>query len=398
MNDPSRTGPGGASASARLRPWLTNAALLVATLLALVLAAEVATRLFANVTPALGVRDPRVGGTYRPGFEGSVFSEESGREVLLRFNRDGFRGVDLPFESSPDTRRVAIVGDSFVAALACEEDDTLVRRIERLLQASHPGLRWEVMNFGVEGSSTGQQLALYRHVVSRYRPDLVVAAYFVGNDFSDNSTRLSRFPRIYYEIDPSGDLVQLPFSAGRSRVSGWLNRHSRFYVWQKNAMRRLRPARQRGNAVYVADPGPELEEVWELNTRLIEALAREVEGDGGRFLLAVLPAAAQVYEEVWEALLEGEGDRRDALRRDHPDRRLAAIGERYHVPVLLMGEEFRAAAGSDGSSRGPDDLLYFQGYGHFTPRGHEVAAQSVHRFLMEGRGREILSAVTGAGS
>ncbi len=377
--------------SGRLRGWLANLGLLLATLLVLALAAEAATRLFANVTPPLGVRDPHVGGTYRPGFQGAVHSEESGREVFLRFNREGFRGEDLPYEPAAGARRIAILGDSFIAGLACGEEETLVERLERRLEASHPGVAWQVMNFGVEGSSTGQQLALYRHVVARYRPDLVIAAYFVGNDFSDNSTRLSRFPRIYFELSDAGELVQLPFSAGRSRLSGWLNRHSRFYVWQKNALRRLRPARQGGNAVYVEHPGPELDEVWDLNARLIAALAGEVEEDGGRFLLAVLPPAAQVYDDVWQARLGDAGDRAAALRRDHPDRRLTAIGREHDVAVLTMAEEFRAAAPRSASAARPDDLLYYRGYGHFTPRGHALAAEVIHRFLTEGDGAGILA-------
>ncbi len=393
MSDPSRTGGTFGPATRRVRGWAVNLVLLIGTLTVLGLVAEVITRLVADIEPPLGVRHPVVGGMYRPGFQGSVHSEESGREVFLRFNREGFRGEDLSYDRAPGARRVAVLGDSFIAGLACDEEDTAVERLERLLAASHPEADWEVMNFGVEGSSTGQQLALYRHVVARYRPDLVIGAYFVGNDFSDNSTRLSRFPRIYYELNEDGALVQLPFSAGRRRVSGWLNRNSRFYVWQKNALRRLRPARGGGNAVYTEDPGPEIEGVWELNARLIEALAREVEGDGGRFVLAVLPPAAQVYDDVWQARLEDAGERAAVLRRDHPDRRLAAIGREHGVAVVTMAEEFRATASGAASAAAREELLYYRGYGHFTPRGHALAAEVIHHFLTEGDGREILSDV-----
>ncbi len=391
MQIPSRSRGTAGRDSGRLRGWLVNFGVLLATLLVLALAAEAATRLFANVEPPLGVRDPDVGGTYQPGFEGVVRSEESGREIPLRFNREGFRGDDVPYERAPGARRIAILGDSFIAGLACTEEETAVAELERLLAGTHPEVDWEVMNFGVEGSSTGQQLALYRHVVARYRPDLVIGAYFVGNDFSDNSTRLSRFPRIYYRLDAEGELAQLPFSVGRSRVSGWLNRNSRFYVWQKNALRRFRPARGGGNAVYVENPGPEIEEVWELNARLIAALADQVEEDGGRFLLALLPPAAQVYQDVWRARVEEAGDRAAALGRDHPDRRLTAIGREHGVAVVTMADEFRAAAGGPASDAEADDLLYYRGYGHFTPRGHTLAAEVIHRFLTRGDGRDLLA-------
>ena len=54
---------------------------------------------------------------------------------------------------------------------------------------------------------------LYREVVSRYRPDIVIVALFVGNDVTDNSIRLTRAPRIYFDLDGEDGVRRLPFSA-----------------------------------------------------------------------------------------------------------------------------------------------------------------------------------------
>ena len=168
----------------RLMGWMGNALLLVATLTVLLAAAEVATRLFAKVETPIVTRNPVVGSTYLRNFEEMVYDEESDREVLIRTNGEGFRGPDRPYQAAAGTRRVAVIGDSFIAAVACFEEETLVAQLEQMLQSSHPGVKWEVMNFGLDASSTAQELVLYREVVSQYSPDLVI----VGGDVVNLAT------------------------------------------------------------------------------------------------------------------------------------------------------------------------------------------------------------------
>jgi len=382
---------------ARLAGIAKNLALLLLTLAVLAGALEIGARLFTNTPPAIGVRDTVVGKRHRPNFADHVFVEEAGREIFLRFNREGFRGADVPYERAPGTRRVAALGDSFVAAVACDEEETAVHRLEQLLDESHPELDWEILNFGVSGSSTGQELVLYQEIVARYRPEIVLGAYFMGNDFADNSTRLSTNPRIYHALDDHGELVRVPLSTSRRRLSNWLNRHSRFYVWQKRANDILQHRRADGHLIFSTAPSELLDEVWELNERLILALAEEVESDGARFVLVLYPDAAQVYDDRWEAVVQDAGDGAGDLDRDHAERRLVEIAESHGIPVVTMTEEFRRAArGRRAADTDPEDHLYFHGKGHFTARGHLLAATTVHRFLTGSAGRPILeSAVTG---
>ena len=42
-----------------------------------------------------------------------------------------------------------------------------------MLNGADPATVWEVINFGISSSSTGQELVLYSEVVSRYHPDIV---------------------------------------------------------------------------------------------------------------------------------------------------------------------------------------------------------------------------------
>jgi hypothetical protein len=384
----------GAALRRRLREIAKNAALVVASLLAAAVCLEIGVRLFTDTPAAVGERDPVIGKRHRRNHQASVFVAEANREVWLRFNREGFRGGDVPEVAEPNVRRVAVLGDSFVVAVANDEEDTLVARLQSMLEESHPSRRWEAQNFGVSGSSTGQQLVLYREVVARYQPDLVLLAYCIGNDFSDNSTELSSSPRIYFEVGPDGALVQVPFSTSRRMASSWLNRHSRFYVWFKRANDILRTRVDDGFWIYNARPDQRLEGIWELNERLILALSQEVQSRGSHFVLVLLPTGAQVYDDTWQRATQQAGRPPNEFDPAYPDQRLVAFGKRHGIPVLAMRNEFRDAAGGRSASSTPaSDLLFFAGYGHFTDRGNSLAAGAIHQFLSEGNGREILEQI-----
>jgi len=368
----------------RLLALVKNLGLTAGALLLTLVAAEIMTRLFADVTPPLKVNDPVLGERYRRSYEGTVFVPEAGRRVRLRFNRDGFRGPDRPERKPPGTRRIAVLGDSMTVAVAVDEKDTTVADLERQLNRSHPAWSWEVLNFGVSGSGTSQELVVYREVAARYQPDIVLCAFFVGNDLTDSDPQASTKPRVYFDLDGQGGLRPSSFSARRARINRWLNEHSRFYVWQNDAVRRLR-ARLKGDWmpghwIYATDPPPEIERAWRLNAALLSRFRDEVEQDGSAFALVVLPAAPEIYADELARIAAQAGERGSSFDADHPDRQLAALCEKDRIPICSMTEDFRRAA-PHGSLAVRDEWLFFHGTWHFNEKGHALAAEAIHLFL-----------------
>ncbi len=64
-----------------------------------------------------------------------------------------------------------------------------------------------MLNFGVSGFGTAQELLLLRDRVLAYHPDLVVLAFLTGNDIVDNSRALTSDPRRPYFVMNSGRLA-----------------------------------------------------------------------------------------------------------------------------------------------------------------------------------------------
>ena len=348
---------------------------------------EILVRFFTDVQPPLVTRDTRLGRRFVPSFEGQVFDPETRKSVFVRTNRHGFRGPERPQETPPGVLRIALTGDSMVAALAIEEERTLCARLEALLDASHPSVDWEVMNFGVNGSSTGQEYLSYEHVVRRYAPALVLCAFYSGNDLGDNSRELTSNPRIYFDFDESGQLVQLPFSASRSRSSRWLNLNSRLYVWQKQLLRQNRarrlvaaPRLRESNWVYCTEPPEPIAHAWRITGALLERFRDAVAADGATLALVHLPDSKLVYADAFEGLLELAGDARATFERDHPDTKLESICAELDLPYLSLTTGLRGAVPPD-SALVETQGLYIGGGGHWNERGNEIAAATLHALL-----------------
>jgi hypothetical protein len=362
----------------RLAPKLVLSVLSVVIVLAI---GEVAIRNFTEVDKRLTVRDPVIGKRYVRSFDDDVYVPESGRTIRLRFNRDGFRGPDVPYDTPAGTRRIAVIGDSMTVVVATAEEKTMVADLERRLHAAFPGEHWEVLNFGVSSASTGQELVLYRELVWRYQPDIVVLAFFVGNDLADNSRRLTGARRIYFDLDDDGGVRQLPYSAAASGLSKWLNQHSRFYVWyrivrtrSRERMRELAGRLPSRFQVFNTAGNSDVDHAWELTRRLLAQFRDEVARRGARFVVAVLPTGPQIYDDLWAEVIDGAGDDARFFDQTYPERRLEGICGELDIPCVTMADAFREAAAGQAAK---DESRFFYGNGraHFTDAGNRLAAE-----------------------
>jgi lysophospholipase L1-like esterase len=308
--------------------------------------------------------------------------DEAGRAVSLRFNSAGFRGPDWSRGKPAHGLRVAVLGDSMTAAIATEEERTFVHRLEASLGARRPGQKVEVMNVGVSSASTGAELVTWRRVLEDHAPDLVLLAFFTGNDFGDNCSRLTKAPRVYFELEGE-TLVEGRAPAPTPAVTRWLDLHSRLYVWQKVAFRQLRGSTRAasggiepGQRIFAQEDGPDVEYAWRVTEALVRQLHDEVTTSKARFALVVIPCAEQVDDALWADLERRGRAAGHRLFRDEASRRLAGIAERSGVPVLDLTSSF----GEEG--RGSARNLYLLGRFHLSDLGNRVAADALHAYLV----------------
>lgn len=369
---------------ARPRRWAFPLLLVLCSGAASLLAMELLVRLLSDEGESLLAKDSRFGQTYTPGLSVRRLIPEAGREVALRFNREGFRGADVRLGKPAGTRRAVVLGDSFVAGVGVEESAHAVTLLESRLRERTRG-PWQALNFGVSGAGTTQAILIYELVARRYQPDLVILGFFHGNDLADNLLDPARQPRLV--LGAGGELVLERPAALRDAVEGWIHGHSQLFVWLLNKKWQLRERRRVSSGapaarwqVLDARPEGDVEDAWRVTDAMVARLAADVRRDGAALLVAGLPAHEQVIERLFEeAARTMPAERSARLDRAYPDRRLGEICAARGIPYLALAPAFAA-------DRDPSRLfLGADGAGHWSEAGHALVAGALAEAIAAAR-------------
>jgi lysophospholipase L1-like esterase len=153
--------------------------------------------------------------TLSPGFAGRFVRPAF--DVEVRANRLGLRDRE-PGPKTPGTFRILGLGDSFAFGWGVPAEACFLERLEALLDASRPGVAHEVLNAGIPGYGTYEARRMLQSVGPAWGPDLVLLAFYEGNDYLNNGEA----PRRRAVVD--GYLTDLN---GRP---GFLARHSALFA------------------------------------------------------------------------------------------------------------------------------------------------------------------------
>jgi hypothetical protein len=377
--------------------------LLGASLCVALVLGELSLRLIDFSYPIFYTYDDTVGVALRPGAEGWNRSEG---EAFIKISSDGLRDREHSRKKPPNTVRIAVLGDSMAEALQVPQEATFWSVVERRVRdCGEFGARdVEVLNFGVSGYGTAQELLTLRHRVSEYAPDIVVLAFYAGNDVRNNSRELEPMKlRPFFRVE-KGALVE---DDGFLRDPEYLSYKSTFgfrkMLFELRSFQLLRRVRvaieQRASKEARAKRNPNAElgvdekiflqplsapwrEAWDITERLIARTRDESAGMGARFLLVSIPIGIQVNPDpkVREQFARGIGAS-DLL---YPDTRLRALGKKDGIDVLLLASPFQAYA--------EKNRVYLHGFsntkpgsGHMNENGHRLAGELISDRLCRSR-------------
>ena len=188
----------------RLKNWLLNAIVLGLSLVLIFVIVEIIVRAIYKHETMLFPRyhtDAQYGEfTLRRLRPDSEFWHTS-RDGSWRFitNSRGLRNDrDFPYSTPEGVVRIVSLGDSHTQGYEVRQDYTYSEVMGRYLNGH--GIRTEVINAGISGFSTAEELLYLENEGIRYAPDFVVLGFF-ANDYQDNIK--ARF----FRLDEKGDLV-----------------------------------------------------------------------------------------------------------------------------------------------------------------------------------------------
>jgi lysophospholipase L1-like esterase len=207
----------------------TNLGLTAGVLIILVIVCEVAVRLL--VPPVGGFNTNPIPETLitRPNFSGVPFVLkpngvgvhefgtdprgyfDDGATLTYRLNSMGFRGPDVARTKPPGAYRIVGVGDSFAFGTGVRADDTFLAVLERELNTADAG-GFEVINLGVPGYDTDNEVNMILARGVALAPDLVIICFFLNDAGGGNI-----FQALNQEDTASGPRSWVR----KSRLVGW---------------------------------------------------------------------------------------------------------------------------------------------------------------------------------
>jgi hypothetical protein len=387
------------------------------------LMSEIFLRVIGYSYPIFYATDYDRGFALRPGIEGHYQREG---ESYVRINRDGQRDREHTKTKPPDTVRIAVLGDSFAEAMHVPMEQTFWSLMERKLEECNafPGKHVEVMNFGVSGYGTVQELMTLREKVWGYSPDIVVLAFTTYNDVYDNSRALNKTQDVPYFTYRNGELVyDASFrdssayqwhDSKLSKFGRWFHDHLRLVQlvhyaqfvgklrlteWRNQRRTATQPPQQTqtgataprfaptaeeigiDNMTYVEPQDDNWKEAWRVTEGLIRQMRDEVRQRGAKFVVVTLSNAIQVYPDpvVRQNFMKHIG----VNTVFYPNLRLRAMAVRENIDLVDLAEPMQTFA--------DQNKVFLHGFGkdigngHWNAAGHRLAAQLISQRLCQSK-------------
>ena len=267
----------------------------------------------------------------------------------FRINAMGIRSDrEFTLDKPPGVLRIVGLGDSFTQGYEVNVEETYLFRLQQLL--GERGLNVEVINLGVSGYGTAEELVMLREFGFKFNPDVVVVGYYT-NDISDN-VRSHLFA-----IDDEDSLVRaaesyLPAIEIRNRLySYWVyrklaeNSHLFALVRERFAMI-VKKSKELDHTPPVRREGAANDYALRLTAALLDRIKLDCDERGIDLVVLDIPPESLNDSEMLKTFPKVL----DETRIVHPGPKLREEGE--------------------------DAYLYRrQGHFHWTPRAHEIATE-----------------------
>ncbi|MFI5314812.1 MAG: SGNH/GDSL hydrolase family protein [Myxococcota bacterium] len=168
---------------------------------------------------------------------GAVYRHKSPDvNVWFRINAQGMRADrDYPRQKPAGLQRIASLGDSFTVGYEVEGDQTFSSVLERQLRAA--GRSVEVLNAGVSGFGTAEELLYLERDLFDYSPDVVLVSFYQNDLVDDVRSDLFRLENGKLVVGretyvPGGRLGDY---LNRSWLLNWLSGYSNAFAMVKEA-------------------------------------------------------------------------------------------------------------------------------------------------------------------
>lgn len=360
---------------------------------------EIILRLLNIEYPVFQKHDPIRGFSLLENSSG-VWNREGKGKVLI--NSDGLRDIEHNIEKPKNTIRIAILGDSMAEARSVNVEETFWFKLKSNLNSCknfHKGKKIETINFGVSEYGTTQQYLTLKHNVWKYDPDLIILAFYSGNDISDNLKSLSKKKyRPYFlfnndldfDIDKSY-LKSKPFkilSSTPGKFFIFISQYSRiaqlfrevyvqmYFKTKKTENQNILKKNNLSKASVYNPINSDWSKAWSTTEKIIKLIDLEVKNKKKKFILVSLSTPIQVNPDSEKVKNFKEVNEIKDLF--YPENRLSDFSKKNFIQFIQIAKKMRVIA--------VEKSIYFHGFkntkmgeGHWNKSGHETASKLISK-------------------
>ena len=361
--------------------WLGPVVLLSISLVLGLVLAEVATRVVAPqqlflIRPDVFQPVDSLGWKHSPDLSTTINTGE-GTVTLYTDNRGLRVGREGAVESE---RSVLVLGDSFMAALQVEYEESLPGLLQAELSTMAGG-PLAVRNTGVGGWDPPHYLIKARQELARKVPELVVVAVYLGNDVvergMDRFEPRVPFPRPEFSI-PAGLSPRAWVEALAAPLDFRLRQVSHLYVLLRSQLVELR-MRMGLSSVYFPQEYLAAEANsprWDITAAILQEIQAEADPHGVPVLFVLIPAHFQVLEDELASHVSAFSLDTLEIRIDQPNDLLGDRLRSRGLEVLDPLPALRAAV-----DRG--EIPYGRVDSHFNEVGHQVTWEHIRDRVLQ---------------
>ena len=362
-----------------------NLLLLLFTLVFIFVSLEIGIRFISPQYRKIVHYDAVVGMTRIPSSTFTYSRIADGQRIKHPVNSDGFIGPDYLVQKGNNIFRIVILGDSYTEGIQVDDKYAFRNLLENKLR-EFSKKEIEVINLSMSGYSTAQEYLALNKFGLKYQPDLVILVFNPLNDVSDNSFNLwGNSSKPFFEVR-EGKLNQIvwpkPFSKNYffSLITDYFVSPRFIYDQYQQAKASLRYQVENSilevdDSVYDVEYLKEWEEAWEITKYLITATAEEAMNNSSKFLFVSIPDRSQVIAELKQNLINLKNNFGQKIDFEKPDNILEPFLTENKISHLFMLTDF--------TNQADNQQLYLKGDGHFSEKGHQLAADLIYKYSID---------------
>ncbi len=345
---------------------------------------------------------PTMGWVLEPG-SGYYYTPQE-KTVYIKYNSGGWRDYEHTVENPDGLFRILVLGDSFMEAYSVNFNESFAQRLEEF--ARKQGDNIEVINFGVGGYGTLQEYLSFAEHGKQFKPDLVLAGFFIANDVRNNSFELESIinkrktrPFLDPEYPVSWQITQidydnalLSYKKARNRLESIpykLARHSillgKVFDEYNRIVLKLSQNREKDPnpidkaleelsllGIYYCEEPPEYSRAWDVTKRILSRLKNDVEAIDSRLVVFSVPSLYETsLSDMKNIIANSLKPEKLCIEEAFGNKRLAQILTELDIDFIDLLPDFRRVMRDNGFE------LFWRSDKHWNPEGHSLAAMSV---------------------